>query len=306
MLFTLLLACTGAKDTATTIDTGESVDTTPSIVPFRAATFNIDWLSPRIADAGDRVPRSARDHEMIRTLLVEYDLSLVALQELEGAAAIEALGFDDTWDWEVGSTGGSQNLGLLYRSDRFRVDDVIEVNLPNTYDLSKDPMVVSLTHASGLSLVVVVVHMAAFDDDDASAYRQDQTESLHTWLTAELPTRVGDDLASRVAIMGDFNDTVEGINSRYPSLSVFDDDEDWRIATTQIDGTTIISYNSVIDHAILSAGMAERWTGAASETGCNVIYHDAIPPWSDYSGGYNDEQNISSHRPVTLSFDAAL
>lgn len=298
MLWIALLACTAGKDpadTGKTNDTGGDSGGSNTIVPFRAATFNIDWLSPNDSNAADMVPRNGRDREMIRTLITEYDLSLVSLQEIEGAAALDALGFDDTWDHVVGDSGRSQNPALLYRSDRFTVLDSFEVAVVNN-DYDRDPLFVTLEHAEGFQFTVVVVHHAAYDDNDASRQRQQQASALHDWL--------GRNLADEpVAIMGDFNDTVEGINASYPSLPVFDEDDAWRIATTQIDGDTTV-YGSVIDHVILSEAMAERWTGAGSDTGCNVIYHDALEPWSSYAGGYNGEQNISSHRPVTLSFNA--
>ncbi|MFT4977658.1 MAG: endonuclease/exonuclease/phosphatase family metal-dependent hydrolase [Myxococcota bacterium] len=305
MLYLVMLACTAGDDTRTVAeDTGPDGAGYGEIVPFRAATFNIDWLSPRDSDRDDVVPRNSRDREMIRTLITEYDLSLVALQEIEGAGAISALGFDDSWSWVAGDSGWSLNPALLYRSDRFSVTDVFEVELPGQSDGYRDPLVAVVEHTTGLSFVVVVVHLAAYDDDASSSLRQGQATSLHGWLSDDLAGRVGADLAERVMLLGDFNDTVGGINDRYPSLSVFDEDEYWRIATKQVDGASTVYFSSVIDHAILSPEMTARWTGESSETGCNVIYHDAIDPWASYGGGYGDEQNISSHRPVTLGFNA--
>lgn len=305
MLLMFLFACTSGIDTAA--DTDVSPEDTPApgeIIPFRAATFNIDWLSPRDSNAGDVVPRNDRDREMIRTLITDYDLSLVALQEIEGSTALRALDFADEWSWEVGSSGRSQNPALLYRNDRFSVVDAVEVDLPGASDSYRDPMVVSVDHSDGLAFVVVVVHMPSGDDTAASALRQQQGRELHTWLEQDLAAQVGEDRARNVVLMGDFNDTFEGINTQYPSLDVFSDDPNWRIATQQADGDSSINYSSIIDHVILSPDMALRWTGEASKTGVNVIYHDAIEPWSNYSGGYDDTQNISSHRPVTLSFNA--
>jgi endonuclease/exonuclease/phosphatase family metal-dependent hydrolase len=241
---------------------------------------------------------------MIRTLITEYDLSLVALQEIEGSAALEALGFDTSWSWEVGRSGRSQNLALLYRADRLAVRDVFELDLPGDGSSARNPLVATVEHASGLSFVVVVVHFFSSDDDAASSSRQRQALELHDWLEESMAARLGDDLAERVVLLGDFNDTVEGINPSYPSLTVFAEDSTWRIATLQADGASTVRYNSIIDHVILSAGMVDRWTGASSDTGVNIIYHDAIDPWASYSDGYNAEQNVSSHRPVTLSFNA--
>jgi len=31
---------------------------------------------------------------------------------------------------------------------------------------------------------------------------------------------------------------------------------------------------------------------------CDITYHDAIPPYSDYTGGFGGKQNISDHRPL--------
>ena len=301
----LLGACSApTDDSASPADSGGPVP--GEVVPFRVATFNIGWLSPRISDSSDVKPRNEKDHEMIRTLITEHDLSLIALQEIEGQAALDVLGFDGDWSYVVGTTGWSQNPALLYRSDRLTVSDVRELHLPGTEGTSKDPLVATVKHSSGVTFLAVVIHLKPYEDPESAAYRYSQVEELTAWLTDELPQLYPPQLAENVLIMGDFNDTFEGINPDWQALSVLEDTPGWRFATRQADGTSNIYYDALIDHIVLSDALAERWTEADSATGCHVIYHDQLAPWSSYTGGYGGKQNISDHRPVSITLNAGL
>ena len=305
LLAALLGGCTAPKDSG---DTAADSGAAPAaqMDPFRLATFNIDWLSPRIADPDDRRPRNNIDHQLLHSLIEEHQLDIVALQEIEGQGALDVLRFGDPWDSVVGEQGWSQNLAVLYRSDRFTLEDVREVQLPGTEWPDRFPLVATVRHLDGLTFTLVVVHHNAYAGAADSAYRYNQAKRLREYLDQDLPDEVAPQLARSVVVAGDFNDDFTPLNSAYPSLETLETGDKWRFATRQAEAPTNIGYDSTIDHIVLSADMVPRWTERDAAKGCHVIQHDTLEPWSDYGGGYGNDQNISSHRPVWIALDAAL
>ena len=304
LLAALLGGCTAPKDAPEPggdTGAGEPVDRDP----FNIATFNIDWLSPRVADPDDWAPRNTIDHQLLHSLIEDHALDLVALQEIEGQAALDVLRFEDPWASVVGDSGWSQNLAILYRSDVFTVDDVREVQLPGTDWPDRYPLVATVRHASGLTFTLVVVHHAAYADAPSAAYRQNQARELRGWLDTGLPEQVPTQLAQSVVVMGDFNDDFEPLNPDYPSLDLIEAGGAWRFATRQAEAASSIGYGSLIDHIVLSADMVGRWPEQAAARSARVIQHDTLEPWASYSGGYGNDQNLSSHRPVWITLDAA-
>lgn len=304
LLAAFLLACTATEDPAAT--GRDPLDTAPPAQDlFRIATFNIDWLSPRTADSGDRRPRNSTDHQLLRSLIEQHSLDLIALQEIEGQAALDVLRFGAPWESVVGQSGWSQNLALLYRSDLFSIENVREVQLPGADWPDRFPLVATVRHVDGLTFTVVVVHHTAQASDAEAAYRYRQATGLREWLDVELPEQVPVQLAQSVVMLGDFNDDFEPINPDYPSLEPLETGDTWRFATRQAEAPSTIRYGSVIDHIVLSADMVRRWPEQAAANACHVILHDALEPWSNYTGGYGNDQNLSSHRPVWIALDAA-
>lgn len=305
MLAALLVGCTDPKDSA---DPSGDSGGEPAVEadPFRLATFNIDWLSPRVADPEDWEPRNTIDHQLLHSLIEEHAFDIVALQEIEGQAALDVLRFGDPWASVVGTQGWSQNLAILYRSDLFTVDDVREIRLPGTDWPDRFPLVATVRHVDGMTFTLVVVHHNAYAGAQDAAYRYNQAARLREYLDAGLPEEVPPQLAQSVVVAGDFNDDFEPLNDDYPSLQLMEEGEVWRFATRQAEAATTIGYESTIDHIVMSADMVDRWTERAAAKGCHVVEHDALEPWSNYGGGYGNDQNISSHRPVWIELDAAV
>lgn len=304
LIAALLLGCTDPKDSGE--PTGDTArGGTIESDPFRVATFNIDWLSPRIADPDDWRPRNTIDHQLLHSLIEDNALDLIALQEIEGQAALDVLRFEAPWASVVGDSGWSQNLAVLYRSDLFTVDDVREIRLPGTDWPDRFPLVATVRHVSGLTFTLVVVHHAAYADAESAAYRYNQAGQLREWLDEGLPEQVAPQLAQSVVVLGDFNDDFTPLNRDYPSLDLLETGEVWRFTTRQADGPSSIGFGSLIDHILLSADMVQRWPESAAASGAHVIEHDVLEPWSNYAGGYRNDQNLSSHRPVWITLDAA-
>ena len=301
LLFALVGCGTIPRAVSYPQDTGEAWEipqpyTDPGAL--QVATFNADWLWSSY-EAG-YYPRNAVDYAMVARLFTDFDLEVVALQEVNGTAAMTLLELPGGWEWALGESGWSQNLGILWRSDRVRVDNVREVALEINEWPSKDPLAADVTALDGsLAFTMVVVHHKPFSGNEDAALRYAQAEQLHAWITGELALEAHRaPFHDHVLVVGDFNDDFVPLNSGYPSLAVFEDDPWFTFVTRDTDQSSQLSYDSLIDHLVLSEPMVAAYAERGQPDGCKVIAHDDISPWSDYDGGFSGRQNISDHRPV--------
>lgn len=289
------IACSPpTKDSASpgTSSGGDDAGATDVQDRLRLGTFNIEWLTADPLDGDMR--RNDVDHQMIVSLIDEMDVDIMVLEEIEGEAALAHLPFASTWSMAVGETGWSQNIAMVWRNDRVSVSNIRELNLPSTSGASKEPFAARVSMGD-LSFTLLGIHHAAFTDAESSQERNLQAIELVDWVTARLPDEESGDFGDNVVVAGDFNDTFDGLNSTWRSLDVFLDGG-FTFVSTATDGYTNIDFQSLIDHVALRGPIAERWS--PSEQGCTIMAHDEISPWSDYTGGYRDTQNISDHRPL--------
>lgn len=266
--------------------------------PLRVATFNANWLWS--AYGGGEEPRNAVDYAMVGDLIEDFGLELVGLQEIDGAAALHLVGLELDYAWVTGTSGYNQNVGLLWRDDLVSVTNVREVELPGHRSANKKPLVADVQSRIGdLAFSVVVVHHRAYDAAESAQERARQTRELHAWVDESLRLTTSREFVENVVVMGDFNDTFEGINREIPSLGPFVDDPDYVFATAYSPNHTHIGYESQIDHIVLNAGIEARWDSPRSADGVHVIPHEQTAPWSNYAGGFADPlPTISDHRPV--------
>ncbi|MCB9781237.1 MAG: endonuclease/exonuclease/phosphatase family protein [Alphaproteobacteria bacterium] len=270
---------------------------------IQVGTFNADWLWDHTG--GEYEPRTEVDFRMVGKLLSTYDFELMALQEVNGDAAMELLELPDSYDWIVGTTGWSQNLAILYKPAVIEIESVRQITLPGTQWPSKDPLVARVRHRdSGLAFTFVSAHLGAFDDTESAEYRQNQILQLKAFLDEELPVdEAGTDFADHVIVAGDLNDTFAGIHGSIDTLEPFEEDPAWTFATEDTLEYTQISHKSKIDHILLSEAIVDRYGERGQEDGCKVVAHDRISPWASYEGGWNGEQVVSDHRPVWIYVD---
>jgi endonuclease/exonuclease/phosphatase family metal-dependent hydrolase len=265
---------------------------------LQVATFNADWLWAS-TEAG-YYPRNAVDYAMLARLFTDFDLELVALQEINGDGAMALLELGPEWSWALGETGWSQNPGLLWRNDRVLVDNVREIHLEVNEWPSKDPLAADVSALDGsLAFTVVVVHNKPYADIEDARQRYTQAEQLHAWITQELALEEHRaPFHDHVLIAGDFNDAFLPLNSSFPSLEIFDEDPWFEFLTHDTDGYSQVSYRSLIDHLVVSQPLLGAYAELGEPDGCKIIAHDEISPWADYDGGFGGDQNISDHRPV--------
>lgn len=269
-------------------------DAAPPAPPLHVGTFNIDWLADTYES--EYTPRLAADYAMITALLVETGVDVFGLQEIEGDGALELLGLPADYAWAVGRSGWSQNPAILYRHDRVEVADVREIHLPGTDFPSKDPLAARVRARDGaLAFTLVVVHLNPFANTEDTTYRHHQITELHRWLTAGLDDAPPPE--PPVIIVGDFNDTHQGIHRTIDTLTPLETDPRFVFVEDDCPGSTQTRYESRIDHLIIDATLADH----LAEPACVLDRFDERAPYADYPGGYRDRPNISTHRPLWMT-----
>lgn len=269
-------------------------DAAPPPPPLEVGSFNIDWLADEYES--EYTPRLAADYAMINRLLVETGVDVFGLQEIEGDGALALLGLPDDYAWVVGRSGWSQNLAILYRRDRVTVADVREIHLPGTEFPSKDPLAARVQSLDGaLAFTLVVVHMNPFPSTDDTTYRQLQIAGLHQWLTAGLDRSPPPE--PPVIVVGDFNDTHEGIHRALDTLTPFEADPRFVFVEDACPGSSQTRYPSRIDHLVIDAALTPR----LGDPACVIDRFDERAPYADYPDGYRGRSNISTHRPLWMT-----
>lgn len=276
---------------STPVETIDPLD--PSYL--QVGTFNIDWLTADLP--GEFTPRNETDLAMISSLVEAMDIDVLTLQEVNGVEALEALQLPEPWAFEVGDTGWSQNIGLLYRSDRVTVTNVREVRLPVNNFPSKDPLVADVRAVDGpLAFTIVALHLNPYVEWSEARYRAAQVQDVVEWMAGE---GTADPPSLPVVVAGDLNDTLAGLNSDIDTLEPMEDVLSFATEDTEL--WTNIPFQSKIDHVALDWDLEVARDGAGGPLGVTVVQHDRTRPWSDYSGGMDEQTNISTHRPVYVN-----
>lgn len=287
-------------------DTGGADSAAPAastVQPLRVASFNADWLWA--TRGGGEMPRNAVDYQMVGRLLTDHGLELVGLQEVDGPQAVQLLELEGDWEWVTGTSGWNQNLAIAWRDDVVQVTNAREVVLPSFAGANKQPLVADVTSRSGdLAFSLVVIHHHPFADAESARERATQAAEVHAWMRDQLALSTSGPYAENIVLLGDFNDTFDGIHADHPSLQPLVDDPAWDFATAYTGHFTQIPYMSQIDHIALSGDVRGRQVAAGTAEGIHVIPHEQTPPWSDYAGGWADpEPTISDHRPLWVGLE---
>ena len=287
-------------------DTEDSSPPNPELPAYddptyvQVGSFNVDWLSDSYGTS--YVPRNAMDYEMIAQLIVEYDLDLLGMQEINTEAALALLPLPETYSYVVSASGVSQNTAILYRNDQFTIDNVREIELPGTNTYARDPLIADVRAIDGdLSFTFIVVHMKSGDGTSDTNTRVGQIQDLHDWIVTDHAAAAAGSDFEEVIVVGDFNETLEGDGDSVP-LSIFSDDSSFYTATADLDTYTFIPSHSQLDHLFLTQDLESAYLGPEEGAGCQASPFDKMDPYRNYTGGYGDEQNISSHRPVWAYF----
>ncbi len=254
------------------------------------ATFNIQWLGDGV---DDREPRSPADYDAIAEIVEQTRADLIGLQEIENAAAPDSLIVRlEGYDYKIGSSGGSQKLGILYK-EGVKIRDVYEYSPIAVVEGRTRPGFVVDAEKGDFDFLAMVVHFKSTSRYDSTAemkdlsrlYRSEQAEIASLWVDSVLAEGKEND----IFIIGDFNDSPN--RTKYPSLTVFANNPNLTFLTTDLKSCKYKAWD-VIDHVVVTGDPAKRYKPESARI------------FNFYASRPKEEaKKISDHCPVLADFD---
>ncbi|QDE71974.1 endonuclease [Myxococcus xanthus] len=195
-------------------------------------------------------------------------------------------------------SNSEQKPGILYDST-LTIQEAQLILTANAADFGgRPPLRVNFTTTvQGVStqLVVIVVHLKAFDNETAYGQRQRSSAALKSYLDTSLPTE-------RVLVIGDWNDDVDqsitrGSDGDYlptPFAPFVADTQRYTFITeplSRLGQRTTVEYRDAIDHTLASNEMATDYLPGSVE----ILRPDGWIP--------NYGNIVSDHYPVISRYD---
>jgi endonuclease/exonuclease/phosphatase family metal-dependent hydrolase len=255
-------------------------------------TFNIEWLGDGV---NDRNPRTDSELQRIAELIRQAGVDILGVQEVENERALQRLlRYLPEFQGAVGSLGGQQNVGILYRRG-------LEVRILGEYTPlivqpgRTRPGFVVYCRVGNADFYLMVVHLKStsrYDSTDelrqlSRQLRLQQAQRLARWVDSLIAAGPEQD----VVILGDFNDTPR--RRREPTLTPLVDHPALLFLTADLRSCRY-ERAYTIDHIVVSRSFARRYrTGSA-----HVVNFYAQYP-------FPEAERLSDHCPVVAQFDVA-
>ncbi len=220
----------------------------------------------------------------IKDIVENMDADIIALQEMRDKSAFNDLvAAIDGWEGQLYDVRGSIELAYLYKPAEVTSFSNLTVLFPDDRDpFPRQPVVVTITHSSGLEVTLINIHLKCCDNGEAR--RKLASEMLKPYLDTNYPTQ-------NVIVLGDYNDE---ILTGSPFTNFINDADnylfaDMEIAQNQSLGWSYPSWPSHIDHILISNELTDNMSKVET-----LKLDESVT-------GY--EANVSDHRPITATFE---
>ena len=265
----MVLAAAGCQ--STTDGTTLAPPTAPSpprVVPregtatsLDVANWNVEWFG----DTSFGPTNETLQQSNVRDVIAGTDVDIWGLEEVVSATAWAGLkaglpGYAGVLSNEANVENGAayytsteQKVALLYKTSIATLQSAKIILTANDYDFAgRPPMEVKLTvKLNGITedLVVIVLHMKAFNDDVSWQRRQNAAAALKSYLDTTYPTQ-------KVMVIGDWNDDVDASitpGRPTPYANFLSDTARYRFPTKALTDARIsssVSYPDMIDHQL--------------------------------------------------------
>jgi endonuclease/exonuclease/phosphatase family metal-dependent hydrolase len=258
----------------------------PASVSLRVATWNLEWLNR--SNHRGVVQREEADYERLARYARRLDADIVAVQEVDGVAALRRVFDEAEYDYQVARQNGIQLTGFAYRK-RLNVTrnpdlDALDVGGVRTgTDLS--------INLGGQNLRLLNVHLksgcfkgALTGAGTACSKLNAQLPKLEAWVAARSQAH------EAFLILGDFNRRLKTGEAFYSELDTpLSPASDLELVT---DGRKSACWNGLypqfIDHILLSRASA-AWLKPGSFS--QLVYDQGDLPF---------KSKLSGHCPVSI------
>jgi endonuclease/exonuclease/phosphatase family metal-dependent hydrolase len=250
-----------AKGTATTLDIGN---------------WNLEWFG----DTSNGPTNESLQQSNVRDVLSGTDLDIWGLEEVVSTTAFNNVkaqlpGYAGFLADDATVTSGKsyystseQKVGILYKTSIASVLSARIILTANDYDFAGRPPLEVKLHVSlnghTEDIVVIVLHMKAFNDTTSWQRRVNAGTALKSYLDSTYPT-------TKVLVLGDWNDDLDtSITSgkATPYANFLSDSADYTFPTkalTDAHISTTASYPDAIDHQLLTNDMVPYYISGSAQ-----------------------------------------
>ncbi|MBA3670950.1 MAG: endonuclease/exonuclease/phosphatase family protein [Gemmatimonadaceae bacterium] len=225
------------------------------------ANWNIEWFG----DAANGPTNETLQQSNVKDVIAGTDADIWGLEEVVSATAWATLkaglpGYAGILSNDANVVNGSayyssteQKVALLYKTSIATLQSAKIILTANDYDFAgRPPMEVKLSvvlNGTTEDLVVIVLHMKAFNDDVSWQRRQNAGIALKSYLDTTYPTQ-------KVMVIGDWNDDVDTSitpGKPTPYANFVSDTARYRFPTKALTDAGIsssVNYPDMIDHQL--------------------------------------------------------
>lgn len=208
----------------------------------------------------ENYPKSDKSKALVSQVLNKLDVDVMGVEEINNSTVFHELlkempKFSGIIAGEKSGHQQSQNVGVIYRTADFNLVSSEDLFAKDSNSFPRPPLLVRLasTKAGRNELVVIVVHLKAFGDDDSAQRRQAANVKLQAY-AAELKQK---EPSLQIVILGDFNQPLLDVAEREVFRPWYDDADDFTVKTDALVAKKDYSFFggqrfSFIDHIISS------------------------------------------------------
>ena len=247
---------------------------------FELATWNIE-----------NFPKEASTPRVVADIIASLNLDMVALQEVQDQAAFEEVvarlrGYDGLVSSHTYGDGSYQKVGYIYRSELVSVSGAFLLFDDNGYEFPRPALKLDVVVKTepAVNFTAVALHLKAGGSFSDRERRKEAVLLLESFMRNAVDGGGND----RIAVIGDFNDTLD-TDSVFGPLSGASDR--YTIRTSGNDAAGEVSFvpsSVLLDHIVTT----NEFDGAFADG--NTMIPRLDMQMTDYEG------QVSDHLPVIL------
>ncbi len=217
----------------------------------------------------ENFPKDELSLSYAKQIIARLDVDVIALQEIASVEAVQGMleslpGYELVLSSHAYGNGSYQKVGFLYNSKSLELISSQLLFVDDPYAFPRPPLEARFRYRGDLNqdeqvleFAAIVVHLKASRDDSSRDRRIEAHQILESYVSDQIALT---DRALPHAVLGDFNETINGAIGAKVHKPWFDEDEIYQFPTLSAadngEYSFISASKSLIDHIILSQSLS--------------------------------------------------